>query len=57
LINLTKNALKFTAMGEIKIKATYDTASELLRVSVTDSGKGINPADQDKLFKAFSKLS
>jgi len=25
-------------MGEIKIRATYDAPSELLKVSVTDSG-------------------
>ena len=43
-------------MGEIKIKAAYDAEFKLLRVSVTDSGKGIDPTDQDKLFKAFSKL-
>ena len=56
IINLTKNALKFTFNGEIKIRATYDAASELLRVSVTDSGKGIDPVEQAKLFKAFGKL-
>ena len=56
LINLTKNALKFTAKGEISIKAAYENQSSMLRVSVSDSGQGISAKDTDKLFKAFSKL-
>ena len=44
LINLVKNALKFTEMGEIKIRAAYDATTSMLLVSVTDSGKGIDPA-------------
>ena len=56
LINLTKNALKFTFKGDILIRATYDSAAKLIRVSVTDSGLGISNADQAKLFKNFSKL-
>jgi len=45
LINLTANALKFRSLGKIKITAAYDSECELLRVAVTDSGKGINSAD------------
>jgi len=54
---MTKNALKFTFSGVIQIKASYDAAAELLIVSVTDSGNGIDPVEQAKLLKAFSKLS
>ena len=56
LINFTKNALKFTFKGEIKIKATYDIESQLLIVHVEDTGKGISTADQELLFKAFGKI-
>ena len=36
LINLTKNALKFTTKGHIEIKAAYEASTEMLKVSVTD---------------------
>ena len=42
LINLVKNALKFTKKGWIKIVASYDKETELLKVRVYDSGKGIH---------------
>lgn len=41
LINLVKNAIKFTKKGWIKIIATYDQEAELLKVHVSDNGKGI----------------
>ena len=56
LINLTKNALKFTSRGEISIRASYDQIKGALLVSVKDTGRGIAPEQMSKLFKAFSKL-
>lgn len=56
LINLTKNALKFTSLGEISIQAAFDPENEELRVAVHDTGRGIEPEQMSKLFKAFSKL-
>ena len=56
LINLTKNALKFTPKGEISIKASHDGGTNMLHVSVTDTGQGISAKNKEKLFKAFSKL-
>ena len=41
LINLVKNAFKFTKKGWIKIVAAYDFENSLLKVHVYDSGKGI----------------
>jgi len=59
LINLLSNASKFTEQGEILIKAGVQTNSlgvEEVLISVTDSGPGISPEDQEKLFKAFSQV-
>lgn len=41
MINLVKNALKFTESGHILIKASYSKVDESLVVHVTDSGVGI----------------
>ena len=56
LINLTKNALKFTLSGEIKIRASYDLQSEKLIVHVIDTGIGINKREKDQLFSMFGKV-
>mgnify|MGYP001947191018 CR=1 FL=1 len=45
LINLVKNALKFTIAGEIKLIVTFDAEHKLLRVHVADNGKGIREED------------
>ena len=37
LINLVKNALKFTQYGTINLVAAYDDQAELLKVQVIDS--------------------
>lgn len=56
LINLVKNALKFTHSGFIKIKLSYELRLELLVVHVEDSGEGIAESDFPKLFTRFGKL-
>ena len=56
MINLTKNALKFCKNGVITIRVAYDIELELLNVHIIDTGKGISPGDQTRLFKAFGKL-
>ncbi|MEO8173517.1 MAG: PAS domain S-box protein, partial [Sediminibacterium sp.] len=59
LINLLSNAVKFTESGEIelKIEALSDpTQKEItLRFEVRDTGIGINPENQKKIFNAFSQ--
>ena len=62
LINLLNNALKFTDRGEVVLRVTPasdisgepDPDFELI-FSVEDTGKGIAPAELDKLFKPFSQ--
>ena len=56
LINLTKNALKFTVNGQIKIVAAYDKVKQMLKVQVIDSGKGITNQEMGQLFSRFGKL-
>ena len=41
LINLVKNAIKFTTRGSIKILTSYDEEEEMLLVQVKDTGAGI----------------
>ncbi len=56
LLNLTSNAVKFTAAGGIRVKASLaedGTADALLRFEVADSGIGIDAADQARLFGMF----
>jgi PAS domain S-box-containing protein len=58
LINLIGNALKFTPNGGVKLhisvdRQTRETAS--LRFRVTDTGIGIDPETQARLFQAFTQ--
>jgi signal transduction histidine kinase len=51
LINLTGNAIKFTANGEIVITAAI--ANDLMEVVVTDTGEGISAEAQAFIFDEF----
>ena len=53
LINLVGNAIKFTDAGEVAIKSEANSGS--FHVSVHDTGPGISPADQAKLFQEFQQ--
>ena len=56
LINLTKNALKFSVNKPVLIKACYDWTHEMLKVHIVDKGIGIRKNDAKKLFQLFGKL-
>lgn len=57
LINLVKNAIKFTKRGAtISVLASYEPSSEMLTVDVKDNGVGIAAEDFPKLFTRFGKL-
>ncbi|RJX68361.1 response regulator [Vibrio sinensis] len=51
LVNLIGNAIKFTAQGEIKVRAKWHDGQ--LRVSVSDTGVGITQDAQTQLFDPF----
>ena len=58
LFNLTGNGLKFTEKGGVTLRVeclAQDEKQVRLRFSVTDTGIGIEPAVQPKLFQAFAQ--
>ncbi len=59
MINLLSNAAKFTEQGSITISANVEVSADdqaEVVVKVTDTGPGISPEDQDKLFQPFSQV-
>ncbi|MCP4455251.1 MAG: hypothetical protein GY809_27640, partial [Planctomycetes bacterium] len=60
LTNLVGNAVKFTKEGGISLSVSrlpegIDGHTELLRIGVSDTGIGIAPENQAKLFDAFTQ--
>ncbi|HEV2672774.1 MAG TPA: ATP-binding protein [Gemmatimonadales bacterium] len=57
LLNLLSNAIKFTPDGgRITVTAAMVNGGDFARIAVTDTGIGIAPEDQPKLFKEFFQL-
>ncbi|QFY88417.1 PAS domain S-box protein [Magnetovirga frankeli] len=59
LRNLLSNAIKFTAQGGVQLSVSQrgqDGPRVLLRFQVQDSGIGISPEDQTRLFSLFEQL-
>jgi len=59
LNNLVGNAVKFTAAGHVRLSVTAMPATSPARVrpkfAVADTGIGISPADQERLFLPFTQ--
>lgn len=58
LLNLSSNAIKFTAHGQVTLSATATSINEhkmQLSIAVTDTGIGISKAQQSTLFDAFTQ--
>ena len=56
VLNLLSNALKFTHEGSVTVMAEYAAATSTLAISVKDTGIGIAPADQEKIFEDFQQV-
>jgi signal transduction histidine kinase/DNA-binding response OmpR family regulator len=64
LLNLLNNAVKFTPAGSVTVTVQREGESlapdgspgDVVRFAVTDTGIGIAPAQQDRLFKRFSQV-
>src|SRR5687767_4779139 len=56
LRNLISNALKFTERGEVRVAATAPDADGVVTFSVADTGIGIAPEDQSRIFEEFTQL-
>ena len=58
IVNLVGNSIKFTERGEIEVDVRTERQSAegaMLRFSVRDTGIGIPPDKQDKIFGAFTQ--
>ncbi|MGI5242450.1 SpoIIE family protein phosphatase [Dactylosporangium sp. CA-139066] len=53
-LNLLSNALKFTFTGSITVRLV--PAGDGVELAVTDTGVGIDPADQGRLFDRFHRV-
>jgi len=56
--NLLSNAVKFTDTGEVVVRVTLRSQEDgraTVRVEVSDTGIGIDPAAQARLFEAFTQ--
>jgi signal transduction histidine kinase len=54
LRNLISNAIKFTERGEIRVSAA--AAGDEVQFAVRDSGIGVAPADQDRIFDDYAQI-
>ncbi len=55
LFNLLTNAVRYTEHGEVRL--SWETGAQRLRIAVSDTGPGIDPAAQERIFLAFTRSS
>jgi signal transduction histidine kinase len=62
LTNLLGNAIKFTQHGDVRVQVTVDpqlsgeAGPTIVKIAVADTGAGISPEGQAKLFQSFSQV-
>ena len=55
VLNLLTNALKFTPDGSVSVVARSRATSDEISIAVIDTGIGIAPSDQEKVFEDFQQ--
>jgi signal transduction histidine kinase/CheY-like chemotaxis protein len=56
LRNLVSNGLKFTESGEVRCRAGRQPAEGCIEITVTDTGIGIPPEHQQRVFEEFHQV-
>ncbi len=56
LRNFISNALKFTEVGEVRVKAAYDKTRKVITFTVSDTGIGIEGKGTVRIFEEFSQI-
>ncbi|HEX7153046.1 MAG TPA: ATP-binding protein [Thermoanaerobaculia bacterium] len=56
LRNFISNALKFTEGGEVRVAASVAPGSDSILFTVADTGIGIAPEDQERIFDEFTQI-
>jgi signal transduction histidine kinase/DNA-binding response OmpR family regulator len=56
LRNFISNALKFTEHGEVRVRSSYSPIDRTVRFEVSDTGIGIAPDDQERIFLEFTQV-
>lgn len=55
LLNLTNNAIKFTAQGGVHVRVTYFKPESQLSIKIKDTGMGMSQTVVNNLFHAFNQ--
>jgi len=55
MVNLLANALKFTPQGSVRLALSMEQRPGVVRISISDTGIGITPEAQVRIFKHFAQ--
>jgi signal transduction histidine kinase/DNA-binding response OmpR family regulator len=57
LRNFISNAIKFTERGEVRVSAALTEDGRSVQLTVADTGVGIRPEDQARIFEEFTQVA
>jgi signal transduction histidine kinase len=55
LMNIVNNAIKFTGKGSVSVESKFVRNENKIEISISDTGIGIKPSEQKRLFQPFSQ--